>query len=158
MTDKPKSIAKFEAAYAEAQKHNPAGAGLVLAECATKLRQIARRANPLAGEYEEMKVVQTNGPTLRYHAVNLAEFNSMSAGRERWTIGTIDQTPAGAYVAVLERCSDTEGEIDLISALVVEPGLDEAMRRHKVMDHFRWSDGARGMAKKLGWSIIQEIE
>jgi hypothetical protein len=158
MTDKPKSIAKFEAAYAQAMKLNPAGANLVLTDCARQLRKISRRVDPLPGEYEEIKVSQTNGPTLEYHAVNLAQFNSRSAGRERWTIGSIDQTPAGAYVAVLERCSDTEGEIDLISALVVEPGPDEAVRRQRVMDHFEWSDAARGMAKKLGWSIILEVD
>ena len=158
MTDKPKQIAKFETAYAKAMKLNPGGAGLALGECTSRLNRISARAEPLPGEYEETQVVQTNGPTLIYQAVKLADFSSRSEGRDRWTTGTIEQTPAGAYVAVLERCSDIPGEIDLVSAAVIELGPDEAMRRHSVMDHFAWSDGARGMAKKLGWSIIVEIE
>lgn len=158
MTDKPKLIAKFEAAYAQAIKLNPGGAGCALSECTARLNKISRRVEPLPGDYEEMSVSQTNGPTLSYQAVNLADFSSKKEGRDRWTIGSIDQTPKGSYVAVLERCSDLPGEIDIITATVVEPGLDEAMRRHRVMDHFGWSDGARGMAKKLGWSIIVEIE
>lgn len=158
MTEKPKGIGKFEEAYAEAMKLNPGSAGLVLSECTGKLRRFIRRATPLPSEYEEISINQTNGPTIIYHGIKLAEYDSHKDGKDRWTIGSIDETLGGSYVAVLERCSNLEGEIDLISAVVVEPDDDEEGRRHKIMDFFGWSNAAKGMAKTLGWSTIQEID
>lgn len=97
--------------------------------------------------------MQTRGPVVEFNGRLVGEYSGRKTDKDRWWEGELWETPKGTWVAVAVSASNVEGEIDLISAEVHELGDDPADRQIAVMDLFGWTDGARKMARDLGWNI-----
>lgn len=160
MDDKTKiRIEVLRAAAALAVFQNPAEAYSVLADAERALKRCVRRAEALPEEWERVEIAQSKGPTLEFTGRLIGSQSFATHGREPMQVEfEIWETRAGAMVAVRSTTpTDREG-LELVRAAVIEPGEDQMPRRLAVMEHFDWSDRARTMAKKLGWSFRQEVE
>lgn len=133
-----------------------------LADCERALKRAARRAETLSGEWQRVEIPQTRGAILEFTArmVGTVRFETRKRDQERVAVTmAVYETRAGALVAVSATVLlDAADGFEDIRAMVVEPIGDELAMRCAVMDFFGWSDRARSMMRKAGWSYRVEVE
>lgn len=116
--------------------------------------------HPLSGEWERHRVTQDRGATVRFTGKPLGQFQTKTNEEGRSFEGELFVTKGGAYVAVARHFREWEpGDVDeSVGIEVFPPTEDETMRRHAVMAFFQWSDHARSMARKIGWSATWDVD
>lgn len=149
-TPKTTGMQRFIAAYEEALALDPNRANGAIGDALTAMRRVIKRAQcPV--DMERVELVQTRGPVVEFtgHRLSRTEF-PVRQGTDKAVL-EIWQTETGAMVAVRDEPAG-------LSALVVPPGPDEAAQKMAVMEFFAWQNGARSMARKLGWSLRQDVD
>lgn len=109
-------------------------------------------------EFTRTQIRQTRERTYEFEGriIAAADFETRQ-GQPLTMFLEIWETCGGAYVAVTRAVPLNGGDAD-IRATVVPPADDELARRFAVMEHFRWDNRARAMARKeLKWKFVQEI-
>ena len=122
------------------------------------MKRVVRRAETPDG-YERVSFAQRRGPTIEATA-RLLRQNSYQIERGQPLEITLEiwETVAGALMAVsASTLADGTGRED-IRVTVVPPTEDVLAMRLAVMDGFDWHDYAKTMARKLGWSLVQELD
>ncbi|WP_310530748.1 hypothetical protein [Novosphingobium sp.] len=144
----------------------------IIADTERALKRAARRAEQTEG-FERVEFAQHGGPTIEFNGRLLAENSFEAKGHIPTRVAfEIWETEAGALIAAsISTPLDGQGT-ELVEVTVAEPrgdtftlgdsrpmsSPDDAQAMHfAIMDHFGWRDGARGMAKKLGWDLKVEI-
>jgi hypothetical protein len=112
----------------------------------------AFNAKPVPDGYERVKLVRSEGPTLRFHGRLLAEEMAPRLTAVLW------ETPGGAWVAARITRSERDNAADWIEAEVIAPDEDQERRRLAVMDVLRWSLPARALAKRMKWQFDEIID
>lgn len=132
----------------------------------TELAALGRRLaqlgmpDPLSGEWARKRLTQDRGPTVRFTGKSLGMFETKINAEGRSFEGEVFLTQGGAYVAVARHLKEWEpGEVDeSVEIEVFPPANDETLRRHAVLAFFQWSDHARSMARKIGWSATWDVD
>ncbi len=131
----------------------------IIADATRALKRAAKRAEALSGEWQRVEFAQHTGPTIEFTGRLLADTSFESRrGTPTRVAFEIWETRAGALVAVSVSTPLSEAGMELVEVTVAEPQDDAQAQRFAVMGHFDWKDGARNMAKKLGWSLRVEID
>jgi hypothetical protein len=157
-------MAKTEELFARVQAIVEAGgvsaeqAGTILGDAERALKRAAKRAGQPDG-YERVEIIPTRGPRLEFTGRLLAEEQWTGRGHDAIRAHIeIWETKGGALVATDETVRVGSHEEPRLRAAVVEPGDDSQAMRFAVMDFFDWSNRARNLAKKLGWSLRIDVE
>lgn len=129
-----------------------------LADCERALKRAAKRASVPDG-FERVEFKQHRGPTIEFTGRRLAQHEHETRGRDPMRVEfDIWETVAGNLVAVVCTGPVMREGFEIVEATVVERQDDAQAMRFAVLDAFEWNDGARNMARKLGWSIRQEVD
>lgn len=129
-----------------------------LANCATALNRIAKRAS-VPADYERVEIVQAKGPTVEMTARLLAETSFETRGREALELTLeIWETQGGALVAVSSSTLSGGSGREDARVTAVPPQDDVQAMRLAVMSAFDYHERARSMVRGLGWSIKVEVE
>lgn len=137
----------------------PGGAVIsALADCERALKRILARANVRPG-FERVEIVQAKGPTVEFSGLLLCEtcFKTKAHDAVRIDLEIWETERGGMVAASYSTLVERDGRENAIVS-VIQPSDDAWAMRAKVMDHFKWTDRARSMVRKLGWSIRQEVE
>ena len=150
MNDKTKAMLEQIETLADKTPDTNGGVLTALHNCKAALNRLARRAEPLSAEYEQVELPCTSGPTIEFAGKLLVAKDDGAAfiKHEIWL------TKGGAYVAVTETHNQLHATV-----IPMHPFGDiEAMQR-SVMDAFNWSFYARSMVRKeLGWSLRRYVD
>ena len=155
-----KTQARFRELAREIQKARDLGVnhGTALSDAIRDLKRLNARAAVPDG-WESVSVSRNKGSPIEFTGRLLADAEFTRQGVEPMRHAfEVYETKAGALVAVWESEPAERGGYVRASALVVEPQEDAQAMHHAVMEFFDWDDRARGIAKKLGWDLRQEIE
>lgn len=131
----------------------------ILADAERALKRAAKRAEALSGEWDRQEFVPQVGPRVEFTGRLVAENSFTTAGNDSMMVSfEVWETRGGAYVAVTTSEPANREGFELVSVTVVEPKEDRQAMHFAVMDHFDWTDRARAMARKAGWSLRVEVE
>lgn len=147
------------AATQEARRLDGVNYRSVIADAVKAMKRENRRHQNEPG-YERVEFKQHKGPTIEFTGKLIAENEYVSRGSPEPMNVTMEiwQTKAGALVAMVATYPVSREGYEKVEATVVEPEDDHQAMRFAVMDALDWSDGARNMARKLGWSLRVEVE
>lgn len=136
---------------AEQQVHS------ILADTERALKRAARRAEQ-PEDFDRVEFAQHAGPLIEFNGRLLAENSFEAKGHIPTRVSfEIWETEAGALIAAsISTPLDGHGT-ELVEVTVAEPQDDAQAMRFAVMEHFGWRDGARSMARKLGWDLRVEV-
>lgn len=130
----------------------------IIADAERAFKRAAKRA-AVPADHERVELKQHRGPTIEFTGQFLAENEFVTRGEDPIRVRfEIWQTVTGNLVAVTITEPATRVGFESVEATVVERQDDVQAMRFAVMEHFDWNDGARNMARKLGWSIRVEVE
>ena len=129
----------------------------IIAAAERSLIRAANRAEQAEG-FERVEFAQHGGPTIEFNGRLLAENSFEAKGHIPTRVAfEIWETEAGALIAAsISTPLDGYGT-ELVEVTVAEPRDDAQAMHFAIMEHFGWRDGARGMAKKLGWDLKVEV-
>lgn len=126
----------------------------ILSDATRSLSRAAKREATLSAEYERVEIVPTNGETVEFTGRLLASQDFAVADKriemEIW------ETDGGALVGV--DVIDRDNGNERIKVAVAPPQDDVQAMRFAIMDLFDWSNRARSMARKLGWSLRRDLD
>ena len=116
------------------------------------------RDEELEGDWERISIAQMRGPTIEATARLLAYtgFTEKRNGLE--ILLEIYETKGGALLAISSSTLPGGAGREDARIAVVEPSDDVLAMRYAVMEHFNWENRARSMVRKLGWSLLREVE
>jgi predicted RNase H-like HicB family nuclease len=142
----------------EANIVNRGGALTALGECERALKHIAKRAETLSAEYENVEIVQDRGPAIEFSGRLLCETSFETRGGRPLEI-TLEvwETRGGALVAVSSSTLPGESGREDARALVVPPHPNEQEMHFAVMDFYQWENRARSMVRKIGWKLRLKV-
>lgn len=130
----------------------------IIADAERAFKRAAKRA-AVPADYERVEFKQHRGPTIEFTGQLLAENEFVTRGEDPIRVRfEIWQTVKGNLVSVTITEPATRVGFESVEATVVERQDDTQAMRLAVMEHFEFNDGARNMARKLGWSIRVEVE
>lgn len=130
----------------------------IIADAERAFKRAAKRA-AVPADHERVEFKQHRGPTIEFTGRRIAQHEFETRGRDPMHVGfEIWETMAGNLVAVTITAPVMRDGFEIVEATVVERQDDAQAMRFAVMEHFDWNDGARNMARKLGWSIRVEVE
>lgn len=130
----------------------------ILADTERALKRATKRA-AVPASHERVEFKQHRGPTIEFTGRRIAQHEFETRGRDPMHVAfEIWETMAGNLVAVTITAPSMRDGFEIVEATVVERQDDVQAMRFAVMEHFDWNDGARNMARKLGWSIRVEVE
>ena len=129
----------------------------LIADCRNGLVRTQNRARTLPG-MDRFEIAQTHGPLLEFTGRLLAETSFTTERNDPLRISfEIYETAGGALVAVSSTDPTERDGFEVVRATVAERQDDALAMRFAVMEHFEFHPRARNMAKKLGWSLRQEV-
>lgn len=130
----------------------------IIADAERAFKRAAKRA-AVPADYERVEFKQHRGPTIEFTGRRIAQHEFETRGRDPMHVAfEVWETMAGNLVAVTITAPVMRDGFEIVEATVVERQDDAQAMRFAVMEHFDWNDGARNMARKLGWSIRVEVE
>lgn len=130
----------------------------VLLDAEKSLKRVLARAKAPA-ELESFTLPDTKGPTLSFMGRVIASDQYRTRSREPLNMEmTLYETQGGAYIAQTVASPAEQQGFEDARLTIVEPAEDEQARRFAVMDAFGWTDRARSMVRKLGWTLRQDVE
>lgn len=127
-------------------------AATILADCERALKRAKKRREELSGEWQRVELVPVSGEVVEFTGLLLSS-NAFEA-RDGAVRMEIWQTQAGNLVAVDSFDDGEQGERLKVRA----PTGEMQHQRMAVMEFFGWSNRARSMARKLGWSTRRDVE
>lgn len=130
----------------------------IIADAERAFKRAAKRA-AVPADYERVEFKQHRGPTIEFTGRRIAQNEFETRGRDPMQVTfEIWETVEGNLIAVSITAPLMRDGFEIVEATVVERQDDAQAMRFAVMAHFDWNDGARNMARKLGWSIRVEVE
>lgn len=137
-----------------------AGTKSAIAAAQTALRKVIRKSTQDGPVWAQETIEQSHGPKIDFTGRVLAanEFTSKSETNPMHVTMKVWQTKGGALIARLTT-EPTYGDGYLsVRAEVVEPTDDVQAMWFAVMDFFDWTEGARSMARKMGWNLRRDVD
>lgn len=129
----------------------------IIADTERALKRAARRAEQPEG-FDRVEFAQHAGPLIEFNGRLLAENSFEAKGHIPTHVSfEIWESQGGALVAASVSTPLDLSKAELVEVTVAEPQDDAQAMRFAVMEHFGWRDGARSMARKLGWDLRVEI-
>ena len=110
-------------------------------------------------EYTPQSITQNRGPIVEFTGRALDEYSTQKPGQSNraWTEVTLWETCAHNWVLEVINCSDRDDQQDFADAHILDQG-DMQERIFAAMSILGWSGYARKMAKRLGWSLVVEVD
>lgn len=128
----------------------------VLHDTVRALDRIRGREEALSDDWERVEIAQSAGPIVEFTGRRIAENTFQARGRQPATVTyELWETRQGVWIAVTMARPD-RGRATA-SALQVPADVDPDRRRRACMEHWGWTDGARSMVRKLGWSLREDV-
>jgi hypothetical protein len=123
-----------------------------LVNCANTIRRAVKRAEAVPAEYVRVELVPKVGATVEFTGRMLRQDAfEVAAGKIKLEVW---QTESGALVAVDSFDNGERGE--QIKVCTPSGGIED--QQVAIMDFFGWTNRARSMARKLGWSVRKDVE
>lgn len=124
----------------------------VIAACRNGLNREMKRAATLPAEFERVELVTARGPVVEFTGrLMRQDAFDVAAGKVRLEVW---QTEGGALVAVDSFDNGEDGE--RIKVCTPSGGIED--QRMAIMEFFGWTNRARSMARKLGWSVRRDVD
>lgn len=124
----------------------------ILAECERSLKRAKKRLEALPQHWERVEIVPLAGAKVEFtgRVLRVDEFDT-ARGKVRVEIW---ETEAGNLVAV---DSFDDGEYgERLKVCTPDGGTED--QRMAIMEFLGWTNRARSMARKLGWSIRRDLD